>query len=429
MGAERQLVVRALRGFSDLRRELKQGGPLHDGSLIGVQLLPPTMVAMQSLWRIINRRLRLEGLPPYQSASMIVDILTGGQIEMISPWLNGEVSYLSGVGFVSNEVYNNFMNEEQRQRERALGLYTTSFDDEALDSVAWISKRRAAAFAAKVRMRRKNALSAGLGRAASTQKRRVHFSQRSAFLRRHDLHGHDEYLHHVASHTWIHKAASANATTFEQRVHYSIQASAAAGDYIGALDQLLELLGAQPGTLANIEDTLVDFFSGIWDSVTDDGAVFDQIEDAFLQFINNVACDVAQDVKAGGTGKYKLGCIPFLPERAFDWYEAFPQDPSGKGVLGWLEGPGYIEWPAEMIDVDCPVPRVPSQQDPTPEEPFWRRVTTTVPVEGDPGINDSAPKVDIDLDDVGDTFVTILTGGIFNLSSFNFGNLLFFTNW
>lgn len=394
-GEERQLVRTAVSTFDLLHKSLTPSKFEQTAATIPAEEIIPKMASiLRSIWRIVNRRVRLEGLPPYHTAAMIVDVLTGGGDASVSVprWLNHEVSYLAGVGFVPNSVYSEFVASEQYQRERALSTYTGSFTHQEVENVAWVSTASARAYAIELRQRRAHALPRTASATHSLHRRSVHFSRRSTFLKRHDLHGHDTFLHKVAPEHWVHLEGAAQAITIEQRRFYSLQAAALAGDIVGIVDGLLELVGLGPDVLSNIVELFEDLINSVWDVFSGDPAnTVSDIEQLYSDFLTAIQCDVAQDLPIGGSGSYKLGCIPFLSERAADFIEPFPQDSAGKGILGYVEGPGYIEWPASMIAPggDCPSPRVPSVQDPNAELAIWQRASSTLGVDGDPAVGNN----------------------------------------
>ena len=380
-GTERQLVVRAASALHALRTVLHRDIPsprVTAEEASSTEMVMRADAFIRALWSIVNRRVRVQGLPPYHAAAMIIHVMSGRDLTRVPDYLNHKMSYLAGTGFVDNEVYDRFMQDEQYQRERALGTYTASATGQEADNFAWITVDYAKTYRLNLEIKRRNALPAR----ARQIRRKMHFSHRSAWLKRHNLHSQDEYLHLIAPQHWRYRAEAANATTPQQREFYTLQASLSSGDFLGAIDSVIELLGlGPPNLLTSIEETFVDFMSDVWSSVSD-GSFETNLENTLLSILDAIKCDVAQDVRAGGTGDYKLGCIPYLPERLFDWYEVFPEDPMGKGVLGLFEGPGYIEWPSSVILDDCPSPKVPSLQDPNPDWPFWLRIQSTVTLSG-----------------------------------------------
>lgn len=397
---QQQLLASAVAAYKGLRESLSprnsyvQGsGNTHSGR--ASISYASTMITL--LWRIINRRLRVEGLPAFHAASLVVDMFGRRRVELqyLPAWLNGRKAYLHGVGFVDNSVYEVYMRNEQSQRERAIALYSPSAYGE-YDDVSLYSQKRARLLHAQMVLQRDQlafdlALDEGtINIAAQRQaqsvlakvlKRHVSFAQRSAFMVRHNLHGDDTVLHLVAPHWWKLRTMAAQANTTEARARFSISASLQSGDFLSSIDEFLELFGASPNLfetwLIALETSVVGFFSA-----TSDPLYFANLKVALSNWWISVACDRVQDVRLTGTGSYKLLCFPYLWEKAFNWYEFFPKKRPGKGILGYFEGPGYIEWPTAMIDVACPAPRDPTLQctvEPAP--PFFLQANTTVALE------------------------------------------------
>lgn len=354
-------------------------------------------VLITELWRIINRRLRVEGLPAFHAASLVVDMFGGREkrLHYLPAWLNGRKAYLRGLGFVDNEVYALYMREEQGKRERALALYAPLSKYGELSDCSLLPVRRARLMRAEAEMRRTARMhelsiddgTVGLYMQRQRQssmalllKRHATFAHRSAFLVRHSLHGNDEALHLIAPHWWSMRTAAAAANTTDARQRFSIAASLQSGDVLGALDELLETLGAAPDTLQTslvaLEAAVIEFTADFSDPL-----FFENIAMTLSDFWVSIACDVEQDVRIDGNGTYKLTCIPYLWERAFDWYEFFPKT-RNLGILGYFEDAGFIRWPTAMIAADCPVQRNPTLQCPVePPPPIFYQFNDTVRLE------------------------------------------------
>jgi len=366
-----------------------------------------TMISL--VWRIVNRRLRVEGLPAFHSASMLLEMLGGREksIAQLPDWLSGRVSYLRGAGFVSNEVYARYMAHEQSERVRASMAYLPSRYGEARD-VSLMSATRAKAMAVQMELEHEQSLKVlGYESASSQQafyetqqrsvtanvlKRFVTFQTRAAFLVRHNMHVDDDALHVVAPHYWpLHKelqvvAASNSTSSSGWRARYNIAASLEGGDFLAALDEFLELFGASPNTLQAAQLQLELASNAAFSPLTSP-SFFTALKVKFANYVAARACVSPDDYALSGTGVYKFLCFPRVNERALGWYEYFPLR-RNYGIFGYFQDSGEIHWPPAMVAVPCLVPRNPIAQCPPPQPLFYQNPTT---INYQPGASETGP--------------------------------------
>jgi hypothetical protein len=334
-------------------------------------------IVVTSLCRIFNRRWMVEGYPVYHTASLFGEILAGRrkQLQYLPAWINNENHYLSGVGFVDNEIYDAYIKNIQAERDRATNLYAPleSTAGSRLADVVLFSVKRAGMWHAEasVNLEKKRKLLEGSSYITSYRKqqqtvvskilkKRISFAHRSAFLVRHNIHGEDDCLHLIAPGWWEHRELAALANTTESRQRFNVIASLQAGQFLEALDEILSFFGAPPNTL---ESALIQFETSITNffAVTNDPLYFDNLIASITGYLTSLACNVDQDVRITGTGTYTIFCIPYYWEKIFNWYEFFPKN-RNKPLLGYFEDAGYIRWPPAIIDIDCPTQRDPTLQ-------------------------------------------------------------------
>lgn len=353
-------------------------------------------IVFTNLARIANRRLRIDGLPAFHAGSLFLSVLSGSKAEMrrFPEWIGGKTSYLQGVGFVSNDVFAQYIENTQEERERAVALYSATPYGESRD-VSLFSVRRARILYAEAQLRLKQKIStlqlngddliSGFARQRATAlskvlKRHSRYAHYAAFLVRHELHGSDQSLHLIAPDTWSMRMQAALANTTESRQRFSISASLQSGDFLGAIDEFLELFGAAPDTLqtalVQLETAIVDFFT-----TTFDAAFLQNLATQITNYLQSIACDVPQDVRITGTGFYKLFCLPYANEKLFTWHEFFPLT-RNKNILGYFEDDGRIHWPTAMVAIPCPSERDPIAQCPqNPPPPLFLQNPQTVPLD------------------------------------------------
>lgn len=395
---QKQLIATALSALQMAKSSLMQRDQYVKGASStrsGTATIKFLSTVFYSLARIFNRRARLEALPAFQTASLMLSILSGRnqQIQEIPAWMNGRKSYIHEIGFVDNDAYSLYMEGVQSDRRASLTAYSSSQYGESYDlSLLSVKRARIMHAEAQLRLRQKldtialeqsTTLTAQRRTAMSmVLKRHMTFAKRSAFLVRHNLHGEDTSLHLIAPEWWTNKydLTHAAANTTEARQRYSISASIAAGDFLAALDEFLEFLGAPPNTLENWllqwETKVVNFFTATFDP-----AFYQNLWVTITNYLQSISCDVDQDVRLSGTGFYKFLCIPYLDEKAFTWYEFFPKT-RNYGILGYFEDAGFIRWPTAMIAIDCPNQRDPllqCTQDPPP--PIFLQNVQNVPLD------------------------------------------------
>jgi len=387
---QKQLIAAAVNAYKGARSALVphdrfgQSAAQRRGARDAINLMSTVVT---SVWRLINRRLRVEGFPAFHAAMLMTSILTSGKKELhkLPAWMKGNVAYLPGAGFVDNDQYAQYIANEQHERKRAMFL-PTYYSHGPLYS----AKRAKLMLAqAQLEFAQKQSL---MGEVPVTQgayyerqkrthmarvlKRHTTFADRSAFLLRHNMHEDDEVLHLVAPEWWRKRTNfDAPANTTESRQRYTVLASAKSGDFLGAIDDILHTLGAPPNVL---ETALVKFemeVVNLWDGINDP-MFLEKIKLSAKSYLASLSCDYYANVAASGTQPYKLFCFPNLPERAFSWYLYFPEN-RNLPLFGYFQDAGYIRWPPQMILQDCPTPRVPILQYPPPVA-FLQQHATTV---------------------------------------------------
>lgn len=378
----KQTLVSAVSAFRNLRSALQTRDRYIEGAeqtRSGRAAVHYASVVVTCLFRIFNRRWVLEGYPQYHTGAMFAEILGGQrrQLQDIPAWIDGKKNYLSGIGFVENDVYEAYMSNAKTERERAKLLYSGFDAKERLVDITLFSVKRAKLWHAErlVELEKKrSALEETTATATiryETQKqtivskvlkKHVNFAKRSSFLVRHNLHGEDDCLHLVAPQWWQHREQAALANTTESRRRFNVIASFEAGQFLAGLDEILQFFGAPANTLETAliqaETAVTNFFA-----TTNDPLYFDNLAATISAYFVSIACDVNQDVRLSGTGTYTVFCLPYYPEKLFNWYEFFPKD-RNKPLLGYFEDAGYIRWPTALIDVDCPTQRNPTAQCP-----------------------------------------------------------------
>lgn len=344
-------------------------------------------------FRIVNRFVRAQSLPPYQASVMALDVLANSAPENLAAWTRGELGYIVGTGFVERAIYDDYMAGEEELRRRHMSLFSTQITEDDIHASFLIDGR-----AVKRRQRRRAAeqKTALPGSSLLQRLRRAMFgtrdgrrlrmrnrhtiARRAQFIVQHDLHAHDEHGHRLVPPTLkeLHRAAkhmreSGAHADLETRRRFNVLASS--DDVNAYLLSLLEWALAQLGAVvdfAALEDTLIQFGD---DALMAIETFFDGLLQGGTAFFDDLACTGPGAYRKGGTEPYVLGCVPFAPERLLSQVEQFTANPSGKGFFGFFEGPGYVEWPAEMIAVPCAARDLPDSQCPNPAPPLWQPFT------------------------------------------------------
>jgi hypothetical protein len=345
-------------------------------------------IGLRLLWSLVSRTLRLESMSSVQAAAVVIDVITNGDRvgtdgeNNLKQWLAGERGYIIGVGYVERHAYDYYMEQESLTR-RVLtnGIFSPLLPEERnLVGFATVARRRMLERSAMTRKQFRAARDGvvfalpgktpwGLfvERQRNRLRRRITFLHRTRFLHEHGIE--DEHLHIVAPTTWTHYEAALNASvsgnTTERRVLSElVVATAGDNEFLYSLwDETLAAVfgidrpvGATRDQLYDtIEENAANFFSDLSSS----------IQQFFDETIVAATCPSEQAYRLGGTLPYRLGCLPFLPERLFAWYTEYPSDlPSTPypydGIFATFVGPGYLLWPADMIKTPCANPRVPS---------------------------------------------------------------------
>ena len=407
----KQLVVQASSAYENMRQSLVQrrtyplNGQLIASNVAAVKYAS-TMVSL--VWRILNRRLRVEGLQAFQTASLIVSMLGMRQpaLAQVPAWLRGDVSYLANEGFVDNDVYARYMEHQNAERKRAIFLYGASSSASASGEAeradySFYTVRRSTLLRARAELDLKQQMSlAGVTEPSASAfyerqrasvlarvlKKRNTFARRAAFIVRHNMHAVDGAALHLTAPAWWRKRngisvhGSHSNTTVAAHMRFSLVADVEALDVEAVIDDFLQLFGVAPGwlqtQLASLEAHVLAWFT----VTSTDQFFFTNLRLSYLNYVHSQACVRAVNVATSGTGPYLLGCLPYLWERLFAFYQYFPLDRAARnyGVLGYFLDAGYIRWPTEMIAVDCPVQRNPIAQCPqNPPLPIWLQQVST----------------------------------------------------
>jgi len=377
----RQTLMSAVSAYKNLRSALQTRDQYIAGAeqtRSGRAAIHYTNIIVTSLFRIFNRRWAIESYPVYHTGAMFAEMLGSRrpQLQQIPAWIDGKKNYLSGIGFVDNDVYDAYVADVKVESERAKLLYSGFDVKERLADVAFFSVKRAKLWHAEnlVSLDKRRKL---LGESAFSAvryeqqrqtivskvlKKHVNFAERSSFLVRHNLHGEDDCLHLVAPPWWEHREQAALANTTESRQRFNVIASFQAGQFLAGLDEILQFFGAPSNTL---ESALIQGETAVTNFVTatNDPLYFDNLAATISAYLVSIACDVDQDVRITGTGTYTFFCFPYYWEKLFFWYEFFPKN-RNKPLLGYFEDAGYIRWPTPLIDTDCPTQRNPTTQCP-----------------------------------------------------------------
>lgn len=412
--AQRAESDRALAAIASLDRRMSaislDGDSL--AARIGFGSAGAVRMVMRVAWNLVNRRLRLDAIPAVQAAHVIVDALSGGgDSRRLEQWMAGDQQYIVGVGYVENELYDNYMHSTEEWRDAVIGRALPSESGAAWPSspqhiVAARVRRQLAPATLRQRVIRESvraALSASeqTHQSADTRqlpgsttyarwlKRRrarllrpaINFRHRARTLLAHDVHHLDVHTFALAGRRWhahrlaVH-AASNNGTEAHRRVVAALAASEiATGRYwLDLLDDAIGwLLGSRAPSvsLADRFDTFVFDLTVAATDVLDDFVL--NAQDFFDSLVSEFPCNPDQDVRAGGTGTYKGGCLPLLPERATDFHVNYPA-PIGPqyapptqlsygGFLNFFRGPGFAQWPDDMLAPggNCPILRDPDQ--------------------------------------------------------------------
>ena len=366
-------------------------------------------MVMRVAWNLVNRRLRLDTLPPVQAAHVIVDVLTGGgDGTKLRSLMAGEEQYIVGVGHVSNEVYDNYMRSTESWRTSAIGRHLPSeagalmvgspqrvinsrvrreFSPELvhLRAVRESARRQASASESASETREQRALGGSTTygrwlkrRRAKLLKPRINFRHRARHLLAHGVHHLDRHTFALAGKAWhAHRlamhAASVNGTDLH-RMQVAALAStelSASSFWVSLLDTVIALFGGNPATIADAGDNFIENVRITVTNLIDD--IVGNLSDLYDRAVLSAPCDVAQDVDPGGTGQYSLLCFPLLPRRLFAWYVQFPNargeqypnpdKPRFGGFLNFYMGPGFQQWPEDMLAPggECPILRDPDQ--------------------------------------------------------------------
>lgn len=357
---------------------------------------------LSAVFRIVNRRLRLQSLPPVQAAIMTLETLVNGNVDEMEAWSSGELGYIVGTGFVPMHHYDAYMRDEQALREDALSLYSTHLSEEGIHSAPLFSRR----YVERRHKAKMLALENGemppanagarlferISRRARNR-RHTHVS-RSRFYLQHGLEHSDEHidkflpLHHPLL------AAARRATgVYERAALHAMMASnseIADDPVVMFLQMILDFLGIDY-CIADALDDLQELGERLWQTVYNEFSNFDQ---KFDDFIERNMCEGPEAYRLNGSETYSIGCIPFLPEDAFEWLKPFPgalrnpplpsENSDLDNLFRVLIGPGYILWPDEMIEEDCPVERAPEDQCAIPPPFLWAPYIDAEPGERPP---------------------------------------------
>lgn len=372
--AERQEAAQAVANFKAADALLRSKNAFDSAykRLSDSRVISGFRTVLQLAFRLINNRVMIESTPAYQSASVAIDALTGGDSDSIKGWLNSQLGYIPQVGYVSIDSYNEYMQIKQEQRAVYLRGYLSE-PPAGYDHNFYLLSTRRNARARVQALREAKSRPTALG--GSTvfqrwiQKKRaglhnVDYTHRAAFLRTNKLTYLDDMMHHAAGPNWQHyDLALSLADNPVQRVEFAlITASPNTIDFwIELGDSVLSFLGFGATVITDQIDQFRTLLMDIGEFLFVD--TLTHLQDFGTSFLDSAACTGINDYGLAGTGPYRWGCLPKLPERAFEWITVYPAPLANPKPLDTFTGPGYIGWPADMLAVggDCVKKRDPNQ--------------------------------------------------------------------
>jgi hypothetical protein len=326
-------------------------------------------------WGLLDNRFQFNAMPPYQAAHVIMDAMTSGDSNSLVGYLDGTHGYVPRVGYVSMESYNKYMRMAEDKRKLFLGGYLQSASEKDDYRIYMLSARRNA-------QRRVESLSqpGQFELEGSSQYQRwleqrlaslnsLDHTHRARFLLNNKVLHHDDMMHHAAGPNWVHyERALEIADKPLERIELAL-VTAAPGTalfYQQIGDAIFAFFGFGPDFVTNIVTNITGFINDIGNFIY--GGTFTTLQNFASKFLESYLCQGVQDYELNGTGIYRLGCIPFFPEKLFTWIKLFPNINPGPNPLYTFDGPGPIQWPASMYAPGgtCQNPRRPEQCPLTP---------------------------------------------------------------
>jgi len=326
-------------------------------------------------WGLLDNRIQFKSLPPYQAIHAGMDAMTSGDSNALTAYLDGERGYVPSIGYVSIESYNRYMRMANEQRKLFLGGYGQEASEKDDYRIYLFSARRNA-------QKRVESLKPAGPRSLEgssqfqrwVEKRRaslliIDHTHRARFLLDNRVLHHDNMMHHAAGPKWIHyeRALEVSESPLERLELALITAAPGTTLYYQQIgDTIFSWLGFGPSFITDLSNNITNFINDIGTFLyTGD---FSTLSTFATNFLNSYLCQGPEDYEYNGTGKYRLGCVPFADERMFKWITFFPTLNSGPNPLYTFVGPGPIQWPASMYAPGgtCQNPRNPAQCPLTP---------------------------------------------------------------
>lgn len=358
-------------------------------------------VGLRIVWNIVSSRLRLDTLPAVQAGAVVADVLTGGSSEELRDWMAGRRGYIVGVGYVAMDTYLQYMDKNELTRTvLANGVFSSPLLPEELGAME-------STYARRRRLMRNLAIGRTFEKSAATGEiltlpgstdyeryiaklkvrrrgRKIDYRHRAKFLVENGLHDEvfvasviPEHSHHYH---FSQKVANGSASVADRREFSVIVATDTDSNsfLFSVYDTLIATAIGGETAASDARADLFDIIETFFDELFLDIATF--FNDVFDQLVVDGRCRGDQDFRLGGTGKYRFGCLPFIPERLFSWYRQFPAplppNPPYEGLFTWYTGPGYAVWPLDMIKAggNCLPERDPLQ---TPVQPRGKTMFNT----------------------------------------------------
>jgi len=329
---------------------------------------------LKIVWGLIYPRILPEALPPYQAATVAIDVLTSGDTVSFQEYLNGTLGYIPGIGYVSIESYDKYMAMQNAERAQFLGAYTAAVpEDIDHEMYVYSARRNARAKVEDLKNQQQQQQPAELGGSTSHQRwvqskvaalhGEANFRHRTGLLRKHRLLQHDNMMHHAAGKHWEHyELALSVSDKPKQRLELALISAPAntAEFWIELGDAVLQLFTGRPMLVTNAIDSFENLLNTIAGFLFTDA--YGNWKKLGTSFIANAECHFQDSYALAGTDVYRSGCIPFAPERAANWIVPFPNTATPtRNILDLFKGPGDIAWPDDMLAPggDCPTKRIP----------------------------------------------------------------------
>ena len=325
--------------------------------------------AISVISKMIDRRMRIKDNPAVQNAAMVIDLLSTGDVEMISQFMAGSVRYIIGVGFVPRMAYEQYMQSANDMRESMLLPFShgVGYTEMRLPSF-FPSYHELKRLAEESKLNRGERNEKSIERRNRRKRKRTAERMYATMAKRGHL---KEMFHNGDEHTWHElqllvphylddflPSRGVDVEAVKELMHTTTREKRSELQS-RQIEDAAEVMSRQTEESGNMltffidivkfifslffdEQEVEDWFDNLWQDFLDLlETLGDYLGDFLLSetttnFIEGFVCNVPNDIALDGTGRFNIGCLfqGYITESLFEFVSVWP-NAKNSGRIHW----------------------------------------------------------------------------------------------